>query len=75
MREQIVERLSTLKAEFKSGQEMLAELETKGSNLRMTMARISGAIQVLEELLRQEAPASQPLTPNVNSETTAAAAA
>ena len=30
---------------------MLADLETQESNLRTTMLRISGAIQVLEELL------------------------
>jgi hypothetical protein len=34
---------------------MLAELETKQANLRPTLLRISGAIQVLEELLAQEA--------------------
>ncbi|MFM7712824.1 MAG: hypothetical protein ACKO7A_08860 [Microcystis sp.] len=29
---------------------MLADLETQASNLRTTMLRISGAIQILEEL-------------------------
>ncbi|MGV2389549.1 MAG UNVERIFIED_CONTAM: hypothetical protein LVR29_18780 [Microcystis novacekii LVE1205-3] len=51
MKEQIKERLEQLKAEYESGQKMLADLETQGSNLRTTMLRISGAIQVLEELL------------------------
>ncbi|MBC1190763.1 MAG: hypothetical protein EWV83_13235 [Microcystis sp. M_OC_Ca_00000000_S217Cul] len=51
MKKQIKERLEQLKAEYESGQKMLADLETQGSNLRTTMLRISGAIQVLEELL------------------------
>jgi hypothetical protein len=45
------ERIEQLKAEYESGQKMLADLETQESNLRTTMLRISGAIQVLEELL------------------------
>ncbi|GCA91911.1 hypothetical protein [Microcystis aeruginosa] len=51
MKKQIKERLEELKAEYESGQKMLADLEAQGSNLRTTMLRISGAIQVLEELL------------------------
>ena len=53
MKEQIQERIQQLKAEYESGQKMLADLETQGSNLRTTMLRISGAIQALEELLAQ----------------------
>ncbi|MDB9422628.1 hypothetical protein [Microcystis aeruginosa] len=51
MKEQIKERIEQLKAEYESGQKMLADLEIQESNLRTTMMRISGAIQVLEELL------------------------
>jgi hypothetical protein len=51
MREQIERRLHDLTAEFKAGQEMLADMDERRANLSMTMARISGAIQVLEELL------------------------
>lgn len=54
MREQLERRLQELKAEFEAGQSMLAEHETKQANLRETMLRISGAIQVLEEALNQE---------------------
>jgi septation ring formation regulator EzrA len=54
MQPQIEQRLQELKAEFTSGQKMLAELEAKEINLRETLLRISGAIQVLEELLTQE---------------------
>jgi predicted nuclease with TOPRIM domain len=51
MKEQLQQRLNELKAEYESGQKMLAELETKQANLRNTLLRISGAIQVLEEEL------------------------
>ncbi len=54
MKEKIEARLQSLTAEFKAGQEMLAELEAREANLRITLARISGAIQVLEELLSHE---------------------
>lgn len=51
MRDQVEQRLKQLKAEFENGQTMLSELETKEANLKTTLLRISGAIQVLEELL------------------------
>jgi uncharacterized protein (DUF3084 family) len=53
MRQQVERRLHELKAEWTSGQQMLAELEAQQTNLRNTLVRISGAIQVLEELLAQ----------------------
>jgi hypothetical protein len=43
--------LRELKAEFEAGQSKLAEVEGQANNLRTTMLRISGAIQVLEEEL------------------------
>lgn len=55
MRDQLTARLQTLKAEYETGQKMLAELEAKQADLRQTMLRISGAIQVLEELLASSA--------------------
>ncbi|NJP11454.1 MAG: hypothetical protein HC866_19865 [Leptolyngbyaceae cyanobacterium RU_5_1] len=57
MKEQIEQRLKHLKTEFESGQKMLTDLETQQTNLKSTLLRISGAIQVLEELL-----ADTPLT-------------
>ncbi len=54
MREQLEERLQQLKQEFESGQQMLAEYEAKQAELRQTLLRISGAIQVLEEMLQAE---------------------
>lgn len=56
MKEQLTERLEKLKGEFESGKKMLADLEAKQANLQQTLLRISGAIQVLEELLAQESP-------------------
>ena len=56
MKEKVEERLNELRAEFKAGQEILADLEARRANVGGTLARISGAIQVLEELLKQEAP-------------------
>ncbi|MCL4704855.1 hypothetical protein KJ068_06825 [bacterium] len=51
MRTQLEQRLKELKNEFQAGQKMLAELQAKEMNLRETLLRITGAIQVLEEEL------------------------
>ena len=54
----IKERLNTLRNELEVGQKMMAELETKQTKLRDTLLRITGAIQVLEELLEEQDSAS-----------------
>lgn len=59
MRDQLDQRLTQLKSEFQEGQKMLADLEARQNELRSTLLRISGAIQVLEELLAAEEPAGQ----------------
>ena len=51
MKAQLEKRLAELKSEFESGQKMLAELEKKRNDLEATLLRISGAIQVLDEML------------------------
>lgn len=51
MRDQMEQRLEELKHEYEAGQKMLADLEQKRISLEQTMLRISGAIQVLEEML------------------------
>jgi len=51
MKEQLQNRLNQLKNEFEAGQKMMADLESKQANLRDTLLRISGAIQILEEEL------------------------
>ena len=50
MEERLQARLSQLRAEYAKGEQTLADLEAKVANVRATMLRISGAIQVLEEL-------------------------
>jgi len=59
MQEQVQRRLAELKSEFETGQARLRELERQEAILRETMLRISGAIQVLQELVDGE-PASEP---------------
>jgi len=54
MKAQLEQRLKELKNEFQAGQKMLAELQAKEANLRDTLLRITGAIQVLEEELAKE---------------------
>lgn len=51
MNDHIEQRLKELKAEFEAGQKMLSELEARQLDLRNTLLRISGAVQVLEEVL------------------------
>jgi predicted nuclease with TOPRIM domain len=66
MKEQLQRRLEELKKEFETGQARLRELEAEQAYLRETMLRISGAIQVLEEALAQDAgpdDATQPAPP------------
>lgn len=58
MKTQVQQRLSQLKSEFEKGQRRLQELENETASLKQTLLRISGAIQVLEEL-ESEADVSQ----------------
>jgi len=62
MKQQLEQRLEELRTEFESGQKMLAELEARQANLRDSLLRISGAIQVLEEELAEE---TQPGTDDI----------
>ncbi len=55
MNEQVQARLQELREEYGRGQATLEDLERQTSNVRATMLRISGAIQVLEELLAADA--------------------
>lgn len=54
MRDKLEERLRELRGELENGRALLDELETKKANLQSTLLRITGAIQVLEELLASE---------------------
>ena len=73
MTEQIKNRIESLRAEYRTGQEMLAELEGRQAGLKMTLTRISGAIQVLEELLQENTPAAETTETAANAERKAAA--
>ena len=54
MKEKLEKRLAKLKAEFESGKKVMAEYEAKQADLRDTLLRISGAIQILEEEIPKE---------------------
>jgi prefoldin subunit 5 len=54
MKSELEARLMVLKEEYQKGQGQLVALEQETANLRNTMIRISGAIQVLEELLGEK---------------------
>jgi hypothetical protein len=54
MREEIQARLDALKKELETGQAELHRVEMQRTYLHETVLRISGAVQVLEELLEVE---------------------
>jgi prefoldin subunit 5 len=56
MDEKIQQRIETLRKELEVGQQQMQVLEQKIAQLRDTMLRISGAIQVLEEIQSQSTP-------------------
>jgi len=51
MNEQLIARLEELKRDYAAGEARLMDLERQQGALRETMLRISGAIQVIQELL------------------------
>jgi uncharacterized coiled-coil protein SlyX len=51
MNDKLEARLKDLREQFAAGQTALSELNRKQDELRTTMLRISGAIQVLEEMI------------------------
>ena len=53
------QRLAQLREEYEKGRQHLALLDEKRAEARETLLRISGAIQVLEELLAEERAQSQ----------------
>lgn len=53
MQEQLRRRLEELKKEYETGQARLRELEAETNHVGETMLRISGAIQVIQEMLGQ----------------------
>jgi len=73
MREQIRNRIESLRAEYRAGQEILADLEGRQASLKITLTRIGGAIQVLEELLRENNSDAEIAKPAESAETRVAA--
>jgi hypothetical protein len=59
IREQIQARLVALREQFETGQTELQKVEAQRVSLHETMLRISGAMQVLEELLAASDPARE----------------
>jgi len=51
LREEMQARLEVLKSELEAGEAELTKVERQRASLHETMLRISGAVQVLEELL------------------------
>ena len=62
MSEALVRRLETLRAEYKKGQERLAEVCQQHAEFQETMLRIEGAMSVLQEVLNAET-SSEPADP------------
>lgn len=56
MREQMSARLAELEAEIVIGEQRWREVDLEQSRLRETLMRMSGAIQVLKELLDESQP-------------------
>lgn len=68
MKTQLEQRLKELRAEYESGQKILADIEQKlvdlenrKKNLKETLLRISGAVELLEELLEESGKATGPV--------------
>ena len=55
MKESIQTRLQELQTEYQKGQERLSKLDQEMATVKTSMLRISGAIQVLEEMLKEDA--------------------
>jgi ABC-type transporter Mla subunit MlaD len=69
MKTQLEQRLKELRAEYESGQKILTDIEQKlvylenrKKNLNETLLRISGAVELLEELLEESGEAPSPET-------------
>jgi hypothetical protein len=59
MREILERRRDELSGELDRGERLLAELRTRQSDVRADLLRISGALQVLDELLASDACATE----------------
>ena len=53
MKAKLEKRIEELQTEFELGQKMLAETEAREANLRTSLLRISGAIQELQDVIKE----------------------
>ena len=74
MQEGIRSRLESLRKELETGQTELQQLQARETYLRETLLRISGAIQVLEELHAEEEPDGQSGTARMEARSATASA-
>lgn len=68
-RDPMEQRLHDLRAEYERGLRGMARLDEQRRDLQRTLLRISGAVQVLEELLEQDqviSPTGSPETQTSN---------
>jgi len=56
LRKELESRLKQLQAEYDAGMRELEELKNKETNLKQTLTRIMGAIQVIEQELKSASP-------------------
>jgi hypothetical protein len=62
-RKRLDDRREVLRRELELGEGRLRDLERESLTLQRTVLQISGAIQVLDELLQQEEPEPSPTPP------------
>jgi len=64
METRLRQRLAELRVEYEKGRKTLDELESQAANVRATLLRIGGAVQVLEEELGERPLAGEsPVSP------------
>lgn len=54
MESKLRKRLQVLEDEYSKGKQTLNDLEAQANNLRDTLLRISGAVQVIQEELKED---------------------
>ena len=69
MKERMEKRLEELRSEFESGQTMMTDLENRRAQIRSSLLRISGAIQVLEEMLNHQSTLERSVETTTETET------
>ena len=69
MKERMEKRLEELRSEFESGQTIMTDLENRQAQIRSSLLRISGAIQVLEEMLNHQSTLERSVETTTETET------